>query len=260
MSGKCLTCRPMCSREFIGIGSWNAVAGSPDQHRSLFFECGVMAVCYYRVLGVPVRASQEEIKRAFRLLALRWHPDRNPHDSVAAERFREALEAYENLIDPSKRGHYDKVRCHVRSRSTTRSRRSRRHPMSEKTSAYTVEEILNEFFGGDRVRPKEHRRNDLRFDLQISQGSAIEGTHQQIVFQRMVFCRACVGNGRKNSSLECLKCQGRGEVEESCSLSVWIPAGSQPGTRLRVAGEGDRPSPAFSPGDLIICLHIVEGR
>jgi molecular chaperone DnaJ len=219
-----------------------------------------MAVCYYRVLGVPVRASQEEIKRAFRLLALRWHPDRNPHDPFAAERFREALDAYENLIDPSKRGHYDKVRRHARPRSATRSRRRRHHPMSEKTSTYTVEEILNEFFGVDSVRPKEHRRNDLRFDLQISQSSAIEGIREQILFQRMVFCRACVGNGRKNSLSECLKCHGRGELEESCSLSVWIPAGSQPGARLRVPGEGDRLSPVVSPGDLIICLHIVDGR
>jgi molecular chaperone DnaJ len=224
------------------------------------FGCNVMAACYYKVLGVPVRASQDEIKRAFRLLALRWHPDRNPHDALAAERFREALEAYENLIDPSRRCDYDKLRHHSRSRNATRRRRNGRHRMSNETSTFTVEEILNEFFGVESIRQKEHKRGDLRFDLQVSRNSAIEGTHEQIVFQRMVFCQACIGNGSKSASSECSKCHGRGELEESCSLSVWIPAGSQPGVRLRVAGKGDRLSPMVPPGDLIVCLHIVEGR
>jgi molecular chaperone DnaJ len=224
------------------------------------FGCDIVGVCYYRVLGVPVRASEDDIKRAFRLLALRWHPDRNPDDVLAAERFREALEAYENLIDPSKRSRYDQLRRHSRAKSTARRRRSGRHRMSEKTSTLTVEEILNEFFGVEGLRTKEHGRNDLRFDLQISRNSAIEGTHEQIVFQRMVFCQACTGNGRKSALSECTKCQGRGELEESRSLNVWIPACSQTGVRLRVVGEGDRLSPMVPPGDLIVCLHVVEGR
>jgi molecular chaperone DnaJ len=211
-------------------------------------------------LGVPVRASQDEIKRAFRLLALRWHPDRNPDDVLAAERFREALEAYENLIDPSKRSHHDQLRRHSRSKSSTRRNRRGHRRMSEKTSTLTVEEILNEFFGAGSRRTKEHRRSDLRFDLQIPLSSAIEGTHEQIIFQRMVFCQACTGNGGMTRLTECSQCRGRGELEESRTLSVWVPAGSRSGVRLRVAGEGDRLSPMVPPGDLIVCLHIIEGR
>ena len=220
-----------------------------------------MATCYYRILGVSVRASQEEIKRAFRMLALRWHPDCNPHDPLAAERFKEALEAYENLVDPSKRGRYDKVRRYVKPR--TKARSYNRRPRAREASSFTVtvEEILNEVFGAAcSFYPKEQRRTDLRFDLQISQSAAIEGIHEQIVFRRWVFCQACMGNSRKALSAACVKCNGRGEFEESCSLDVWVPAGSRQGTRLRIAGVGDRQSPLAPPGDLIICLHVIEGK
>jgi molecular chaperone DnaJ len=217
-----------------------------------------MATCYYKILGVSICANQEEIKRAFRMLALRWHPDRNPHDPVAAERFREALEAYENLIDPSKRGAYDKLRRHPRPR--TKPPRPTVRPRSKQTSIYTLEEILSEIFRVENSHLKQQRRNDLRFDLQIPQSLAARGTCEQIVFQRWVFCQACTGNGQKTSSSTCLKCHGMGELEESCSLKVWVPAGSQQGTRLRVSGEGDRLSPWAPPGDVVICLQIVEGK
>jgi molecular chaperone DnaJ len=217
-----------------------------------------MATCYYKVLGIPVRANQDEIKRAFRMLALRWHPDRNPHDSFAAERFREALEAYENLIDPSRRGQYDKVRRYDGSKSD--ARRHDRRPRSQRASSYTIEEILSELFGFDYHHVKQHRSNDLRFDLQIPRSVAINGTHEEIVFQRWVFCQGCMGNGTRSSSPVCRKCRGTGEMEETRSLMVWIPAGSQQGARLRISGEGDRLSPQASPGDLVVCLHIIEGK
>ena len=218
-----------------------------------------MATCYYKILGVSVRASQEEIKRAFRLLALRWHPDCNPHDPLAAERFREALEAYENLVDPSRRGRYDKVRRYARSK--TGARRQRRHPppAAEEASSQTVEEMLKEAFGVEYGgHPRAPTRVDLRFDLQILESAALKGTYEQIVFRRMVYCQACMGIGGRTSSLTCETCQGRREVEESCALRVWVPPGSREGTRLRIAGEGDRQSPWTPPGDLIIYLYVVD--
>jgi molecular chaperone DnaJ len=234
---------------------WNPVGGGCAGHYPVLFEGAFMATCYYKILGISVRASQDEIKRAFRMLALRWHPDRNPHDPFAAERFREALDAYENLIDPSRRGHYDKVGRYGRSK--THARRHDRRPRSQRTSSYTLDEILSELFGFDYKQPKHHRRNDLRFDLQILRSAAISGTNEEIVFQRWVFCQNCVGNGHRSSSSTCLKCHGAGEMEESCSLKVWVPAGSQQGARLRITGEGDRLSPQAPPGDLVICLHII---
>jgi molecular chaperone DnaJ len=218
-----------------------------------------MATCYYKVLGVSVRASQEEIKRAFRLLALRWHPDCNPYDPLAAERFREALEAYENLVDPSRRGRYDKVRRYGRSK--TGARRQRRHPppTTEEAFSQTVEEMLKEAFGVEcGGHPRAQRSVDLRFDLQILESAALRGTYEQIVFQRMVYCQACMGAGGRTSWLTCETCQGRREVAESCVLRVWVPPGSREGTRLRIAGEGDRQSPWTPPGDLIIYLYAAN--
>jgi molecular chaperone DnaJ len=217
-----------------------------------------MAICYYKVLGISARASEDEIKRAFRMLALRWHPDRNPHDPFAAERFREALEAYENLIDPSRRGQYDKVRRRGRSRTDTH--RHDRRPRSQSASSRTLEEILSGIFGFEYHHFKQPRSNDLRFDLQIPRSVAINGTHEEIVFQRWVFCQSCIGNGNRGSSPVCLKCHGTGQMGETSTLKVWIPAGSQQGARLRIKGEGDRLSPQVSPGDLVICLHIIEGK
>jgi molecular chaperone DnaJ len=190
------------------------------------------------------------------MLALRWHPDRNPDDPFAAEHFREALEAYENLMDRSKRGHYDQVRRHARPKP--RPHRRERHPRPQRTTSRTLEEILSELFGVDFNQPKQHRWTDLRFDLQIPRSAAVKGAHEEIVFQRWVFCQLCRGNGGKTPASDCMKCHGRGELEESCSLKVWVPAGSQQGTRLRIRGEGDRSNPQVPPGDLVVCLHIVE--
>lgn len=220
---------------------------------------GCMATCYYKVLGVSVRASQEEIKRAFRLLALRWHPDCNPHDPMAAERFREALEAYENLVDPSKRGRYDKTRHYARSK--TGARRQRRNAPSgvRETSSQTVEEILKEAFGVQvGARPRAERRVDLRFDLEILESDALRGTHEEIVFQRMVYCQACMGYGSRTLSSTCSVCHGQREVEETRILTVYVPPGSREGTRLRLAGEGDRQSPWTPPGDLVVYLYVVR--
>jgi molecular chaperone DnaJ len=223
----------------------------------VLFECVVMANYYYRVLGVSALASEEEIKRAFRLLALRWHPDRNPDDPLAVERFREALEAYENLIEPFKRGQRDKIRPHT-GPGTRSSGRQKRRPEVQRTSPPTLDEILRELFGVDCNRPKQPARNDLRFDLQIPRSAAVKGTHEAIVFQRWVFCQTCLGNGVKVPSSACLECHGRGELEELCSLTVWVPAGSRQGARLRIRGEGDRLSPQMPAGDLVVYLHLVD--
>lgn len=220
---------------------------------------GFMATCYYKILGVSVRASQQEIKRAFRLLALRWHPDCNPHDPMAAERFREALEAYENLVDPSKRGRYDKARHYAKSRTGVRRQRRNAPSGVRETSSQTVEEILKEAFGVKvGAWPRAERSVDLRFDLEILESDALRGTQEEIVFQRMVYCQACMGYGSRTLSPTCGVCHGQREVEETRILTVSVPPGSREGTRLRLAGEGDRQSPWTPPGDLVVYLYVVS--
>lgn len=213
-----------------------------------------MIRCYYKILGVSVRASQEEIKRAFRMLALRWHPDRNPQDPEATERFREVLEAYENLTDPQKKASYDKVR---NARKPGSGKRRHVHSRVSENSA-SFDDLFNGYFGFHLDSSREIRRNDLRFDLQISAKEALRGTVEEIAFHRMVYCRKCMGNGRICISSSCTQCTGRGQVVECRVINVKIPPNSRQGTRMRLAGEGDQLDPRIAPADLIVVLNIVD--
>lgn len=211
-------------------------------------------VCYYKVLGVAVGAGDEEIKKAFRSLALRFHPDRNPENPRAAERFREALEAYETLIDPSRRCEYDRDRGHGRPKSDG-FRTARR---KKEGSRSPFDDIVHEAFGIDYAFFRERSGVDLRFDLQVPRWSIGEGAFEEIRYTRLVFCRGCIGQGRKKALKSCGECGGLGEVEEECSVRVWIPPGSETGTRLRVPGGGDHLVPGSVAGDLVILLHVIE--
>jgi len=100
--------------------------------------------------------------------------------------------------------------------------------------------------------------SDLRFDLQVSRSSVINGAFEWIAYDKMVFCDECASNGKKRLNAACTRCSGRGALEESCSLHVWIPPGSMQGSRLRISGAGDRPSPDARAGDLVILLYVTE--
>jgi molecular chaperone DnaJ len=216
---------------------------------------GNTMICFYKILGVSVRASQEEIRKAFRSLALRWHPDRNPHDPRAAERFRDALDAYETLIDPKKRGQYDRIQGYKKANGGTRLRRHR----GKAGNGDSYRDVLKDFFGFDAVHLRQEREYDLRFDLQVLRSALTQGTYEQIDYKRWVYCGKCIVNGRRVAVRSCEDCRGKGEIEEACSLRIWIPAGSVQGTRLRFPGAGDRLTPNAPAGDLVILLHVVEG-
>jgi len=207
-----------------------------------------------------VQASQEDIKRAFRMLALRWHPDRNPKEPRAAERFKMALEAYETLVDPSRRGQYDRVRGYGKSDKC--DRRKERRSRSGTRADVAVEEILQEAFGVRRqcASAAGRRAYDLRFELQVARSSAIAGAFEEIEYERVVLCGACVGGASRKASSTCGFCGGQGEVVERRSLRIWVPAGSDDGARIRVNGGGDDIWPGSPAGDLVILLHVLEGR
>lgn len=216
-----------------------------------------MAVCYYKVLGISRRASQEEIKSAFRLLAMRWHPDRNPRDPGCAERFKEALEAYETLIDPGRRHQYD--RKHGRSGRSKARPRPDRHEERESGEGASVEDVLHEFFGVDRKSGGYSGITDLRFDLLVARSAVEEGRFEELAYTRIVYCRACMSNGRGKALASCPECEGSGEVEETRSIRIKIPEGIRNGDRIRIAGAGDCPYAGRISGDLVVLFHIVEG-
>lgn len=211
--------------------------------------------CYYKVLGINVRASQEEIKSAFRYLAMKWHPDRNPGNPKASERFREVLAAYETLINPKMRGRYDRTRGYRKQERQTPTSWTDLHS-EDNGEAGSFDEIFQDVFGFGRPQVRKQHGADLRFDIQVPKSSLSNGHHEEITYERLIFCRKCRENGSKRAA--CGQCGGTGEFVELCSLRVWIPAGIENGTRIRVAGAGDMPFVAVPPGDLVLLVHVIE--
>jgi molecular chaperone DnaJ len=230
---------------------------------------------------VSVEASQEEIRSAFRKLALRSHPDHNPDDPLAEERFKCAREAFETLIDPKRRAVYDhnhgkKSRRRgsngTNGNGTRRARRprygSRNGNGAGNGNGYgraegfgsAAEDILHDLFGVKRRRSASATpRYDLRFDLQVSCEDVRRGATERIYYSRLTYCPACMNNGRRGPLPRCSHCHGAGELEEGASIEVTIPADCREGTRLRFAGAGDQPVPGMAAGDLVVLIHVVEG-
>src|SRR5258705_1841919 len=251
---------------------------------------------YYEVLGVTRTASDQDIKSAYRRLAVRFHPDKNPNDASAEEKFKEAAEAYGVLADAEQRRRYDRF-GHA--------------GVSSSAGAWGapgfggIEDILGDLFGfgdvfsGARTgsrRSAAQRGADLRYDLEITleeaaggmtaqlriprlegcetcKGSgAAEGTQPetchtcggtgQVRYQQGVFsvartCHACRGAGRRIENA-CPACNGAGRVEREKQMEVKIPAGVETGSRLRVQGEGEAGTQGGAAGDLYVVIHVAE--
>ena len=248
---------------------------------------------YYDVLGVSRGASDPEIKSAFRKLAMKYHPDRNPGDKECEQQFKEINEAYDVLKDADKRGAYDRYG----------------HAAFEQGGgpggagfgadfASTFADIFDDLFGmtGRRGRGTGRERGaDLRYNMEILLEEAFAGKTAQIRIPTSVTCESCSGTGAKAGAkpktcptcggygktrhaqgfftLErtCATCHGRGEIIEnpcpSCAgsgrmtrertLSVNVPAGVEDGTRIRLAGEGEAGARGGPSGDLYIFLSIT---
>ncbi len=248
---------------------------------------------YYEVLGVSRSASPEELKKAYRKLALKYHPDRNPDDPEAEQRFKEASEAYEVLSNPEKRSIYDRFGHEGLSGH------------GAGPGFATVEDIFASFgdifsdffgFGASRGRGRHRgRRGDsLRYDLTITLSEAAFGTQKEIVVHRKHVCDTCGGSGARPGTRPqtCVQCRGTGELIQSqgifsirttcpycrgtgeiildkcptCrgsgtvrkprTVNVTIPPGVDEGLQLRLTGEGEPGTLGAPPGDLYVVLHV----
>src|SRR5882762_6412147 len=256
-------------------------------------DAGMAKRCYYEILEVERSASDGELKSAFRKLAMKWHPDRNPNDTTSEHRFKEINEAYEVLKDGDKRAAYDRF-GHAAFEHGGPGAAGFGNDFG---SAFS--DLFEGIFGmggGGRGRTGRERGADLRYNMEISLEEAYAGKTAQVRIPTSVTCEACSGSGAKTGTkpktcptcggqgrirhaqgfftLErtCPACQGRGQVIDnpcpSCSgsgrvtrersLSVNIPAGVEDGTRIRLAGEGEAGVRGGPAGDLYIFLSLAS--
>jgi molecular chaperone DnaJ len=247
---------------------------------------------YYEVLGVSREASEQELKSAYRKLAHQFHPDKNPGDRAAEEKFKEASEAYEVLSDTEKRARYDRF-----------GHGGGANPFEGFGGAAGASindifgDIFGEMFGGRRQRGGRPRGADLRYHLEVSFEEAAFGTTSRIEIPRPRRCETCQGSGAKPGTQPqtCRTCGGVGEIRltqgffsvartchvcngagrvivdkcgdcgglgmrrEEATVEVKVPAGVDTGTRLKLTGEGEpSPQPGAQPGDLYVVIQVSE--
>jgi molecular chaperone DnaJ len=238
---------------------------------------------YYEVLGVSRTATDQEIKTAYRRLAVKYHPDKNPDNASAEEKFKEAAEAYSVLADTSQRQRYDHF-GHAGVSSAA--------GQGWGAPGFSgIEDILGDLFGfgdvfgsgrGGARRSTAQRGADLRYDLEITLEEAFAGMTAQLRIPRLETCETCKGNGAAPGSQPetcsncagsgqvryqqgffsvartCQNCRGAGRVEREKQMEVKIPAGVETGSRLRVQGEGESGTQGGPGGDLYVVIHLAE--
>lgn len=244
---------------------------------------------YYAILGVTPKADESALKTAYRKLARMYHPDRNPGDKAAEERFKEISEAYGVLSDADKRAHYDRF-------GTAPSAAS--GPQAQDGGFGTLfEDIIEGFFGaGERGgrRTRSRRGDDLRYDLSLTLEEAAEGLEAKLQIPRLEPCEKCTGTGSEPGSRPetcptcrgqgqvrfsqgfltvarpcpecrgegsvnrspCRDCRGEGRLRREGLLEVAIPAGIEDGMQVRLGGRGDSGLSGGPAGDLYVVIHV----
>ena len=251
---------------------------------------------FYEILGVSKKASDDEIKKSYRKLAMKYHPDRNKSNKEAEKKFKEATAAYEALKDPQKRAAYDQFGHDAFRQGGMGGAQG----FGDFGGGFS--DIFEEFFGGgfgssSRKRGPS-RGSDLRYNMSISLQEAFTGKKTQIRIPSYVscdlcaatgsadksgpsICSSCNGHGKVRStsgffSIErpcptcggegsrinnpCLKCSGTGQVKKQKTISVSIPAGVDTGTRIRIAGEGEPGQRGAGNGDLYMFIEVQKDK
>jgi molecular chaperone DnaJ len=247
---------------------------------------------YYEILGVERSADEREIKKAYKRLAMKFHPDRNPDNPESEEKFKEAKEAYEILSDAQKRAAYDKFG------------HAGVDPNQAGPGGFgggadfgdVFGDIFGDIFGGGRRTQRAARGADLRYNMELTLEEAVRGINKEIKVPTLVECDECHGSGaRSGTSAQtcptchgsgqvqmrqgffavtqacphchgkgkiipdpCRKCHGDGRVQKTKTLSVKIPAGVDTGDRIRLAGEGEAGESGAPAGDLYVQVHVKD--
>ncbi|MDO9105534.1 MAG: molecular chaperone DnaJ [Methylovulum sp.] len=248
---------------------------------------------FYKVLGVERNASDAEIKKKYRSLAMKFHPDRNADNPEAAEiKFKQIKEAYEILSDPKKRSAYDQF-GHA---GIDPSMGGRPGGFGGEGFSDIFGDVFGDIFGAGRQRSGVQRGSDLRYNLELTLEEAVAGTEAKVRVPVLVACDECNGSGAKKGSSPvicstchghgqvrmqqgffsvqqncptcrgtgkqikdpCGKCHGQGRVQETKTLSAKIPAGVDTGDRIRLAGEGEAGERGGPAGDLYVEIRVKD--
>jgi molecular chaperone DnaJ len=253
---------------------------------------------YYKVLDVPRSATEAQVKQAYRRLAMKYHPDRNPSDRDAEERFKEAKEAYEVLTDAHKRALYDQ-HGHAGIEAAARGGGGGRGPFGAGDAFSDIfGDVFGDIFGSARRggRSQVFRGADLRYELELDLREAVFGTTAEIEVAKLAECDTCHGSGAAKGSQPatcescggagqvrisqgffqlqqtcprcrgsgtvirnpCDTCLGQGRVRRTRKLSVKVPAGVDNEDRVRLSGEGEAGRNGGPPGDLYVEIHVRE--
>jgi molecular chaperone DnaJ len=249
---------------------------------------------FYEVLGVDKSASEQEIKKAYRRVAMKFHPDRNPDDKDAEAKFKEATEAYEILNDSQKRAAYDQY-----GHAGVDSNAGGGYGGGANGAGFSdiFGDVFGDIFGGaGGGRGGPQRGSDLRYTLELSLEEAVRGVEKKVRIPTLVSCETCHGSGAKPGTSPkqcstcngvgqvrmqqgffsvqqtcptcrgqgtiiedpCNSCHGRGVKEETKTLSVKIPPGVDTGDRIRLSGEGEAGAMGGPAGDLYVQVSVRE--
>ena len=248
---------------------------------------------YYDVLGVDKSASPDQIKSAYRKLAVKYHPDKNPDDKTAEDKFKEASEAYHVLSNSERKQSYDNF-----GHAAFENGGTGRGGFSDFDFSSHFSDIFEDFFGdmgGRQSRQREQRGQDLKYEVDVDLREAYTGVKKEISYETLVICDVCDGSGSESGSglKTCGVCKGSGRtrasqgfftVERTCTacggagqvisdpckacngegrrrknrkLEVNIPAGVEEGSRIRLSGEGAAGPNGSSPGDLYLFVSMI---
>jgi molecular chaperone DnaJ len=255
---------------------------------------------YYEVLGVTKTATAEEVKRSYRKLAVKFHPDKNPDDPGAEEKFKELGEAYDVLMDDEKRAAYDRFGHAAFAQGGGGFRGGFHDPFDIFREVFSGGGggIFETFFGGGATAEDRQRGSDLRYDMQITLEEAAVGVEKEIEVRKLDTCERCKGSGAEAGSRSvncptcggrgqvissrgffqvsqtcprcrgagqvidkpCRSCDGEGRVEKAARIKLKIPAGISTGSRLRSPGNGEAGIRGGPAGDLYVVIHVKEHK
>jgi len=266
--------------------------------RTTNHEPRIMAKDYYELLGVDRNASQEELKKIYRKLAVKYHPDKNPNDKEAEDKFKELSHAYEILSDPAKRSQYDQFgESAFQGGGFGGFNFHDPFDIFQQVFGGAFGNVFEDMFGfGGQTRNGPRRGRDLEYGLKLDFLEAVKGTEKEIKVRRFEACSECRGSGAAAGSEKvtcskcggqgqvrqatgfislvrtcdacggagqvikqpCLKCDGSGREEKTKKISGHVPAGVDSGTRVRLSSEGEAGAKGGSAGDLYVSISVRE--